>query len=124
VHVCGTGNVVPEIADTGQAKSLLEIFESSQRVARLLVTEQGGSGVSVSIGSENRYKPMKMLSVVRASYWIGGGRGTVGVIGPLRMQYPRLMALVEYTSNELTRFLAERGGKQKGAGKRRKRKEA
>ena len=121
VHIYGTGNVVPGITDTGQAKSLLEIFESSQRIAGVLLTEQGDRGVSVSIGGENKYKPMKMLSVVRSSYRIGDCRGAVAVIGPLRMEYPRVMALVEYTSNELTRFLAERGGRHKSAAKRRKR---
>jgi heat-inducible transcriptional repressor len=116
VHVSGTANAITMI-DREEAKSLLEVLESRQRIAEMLLADRDEPGATVSIGSENRYKQMKQCSVVRSPYWIGDARGVVALIGSLRMQYPRLVALVDYTSRELTRFLANEGGRLKGGHK-------
>lgn len=118
VHVHGTGNIVPELGNTADARSLLDVLERKQEIAGVLMSHNLRSGTSVSIGSENQCKPMRLCSVVTSPYWIGEAKGAVGVIGPLRMQYPRLVALVEYASQELTRFLAEAGGSDKRARQR------
>ena len=117
VHVSGTGNLISAMGNTAEARSLLEVLESKERVANLLLSEGHLSGTSVRIGSENRYRPMRSCSVVRSTYGTGDTEGAVGIIGPLRMEYPRFMSLVDYASAELTRFLA-RGGKYKGATER------
>ena len=107
VHVTGTGNLVSAMNDTAQAGSLLEVLESRDTVTRLLLSDDDDTGTTVRIGSENVYTPMRSCSIIRSTYRIGSNRGAIGIIGPLRMEYSRFTALVEYTSSELTRFLAE-----------------
>ncbi len=107
VHVTGTGNLVSAMENMAQAGSLLEVLESKDTVTRLLLSDEDETGATVRIGSENVYTPMKSCSIIRSTYRIGDSMGAVGIIGPLRMEYSRFTALVEYTSSELTRFLAK-----------------
>jgi heat-inducible transcriptional repressor len=107
VHVTGTGNLVSAMKDTAQAGSLLEVLESRDTVTRLLLSGGDETGATVRIGSENMYTPMRSCSIIRSTYRIGNSRGAIGIIGPLRMEYSRFTALVEYTSSELTRLLAD-----------------
>ena len=107
VHVTGTGNLVSAMNDTAQAGSLLEVLESRDTMTRLLLSDGDDTGATVRIGSENVYTPMRSCSIIRSTYRIGNSRGAIGIIGPLRMEYSRFTALVEYTSSELTRFLAK-----------------
>jgi heat-inducible transcriptional repressor len=106
VHVSGAGNLVSALDDATEARSLLEVLESKERIAKLLLPEGHRAGTSVLIGSENRYRPMRSCSVVRSTYGLGDTEGAIGIIGPLRMEYPRFLALVDHVSNELTRFLS------------------
>jgi heat-inducible transcriptional repressor len=115
VHIFGTGNVISGLGDIEDARSLLEILESRRSVAKLLLTDRSKTGTTVRIGSENRYVPMRRCSVVRSFYRMGEASGAIGLIGPLRMEYARLMALADYTSQELTRYLAKAGGRCRGA---------
>jgi transcriptional regulator of heat shock response len=114
-YVFGTGNIVSGLADLAQATSLLRVLESREAVARALLAGTAGAGVTVTIGSENRSKPMKGCSVVSSPYRGAGARGAIGVIGPLRMEYARLVALIDFTSRELTDHLAKRGGRHHSA---------
>ena len=111
IHVYGTGNVVGEIGDRADLRSLLVRLEKRREIGRWLLPGRRRVGTSVSIGSENKGRSMRGWSVVKSRYKVGDATGAIGVIGPLRMDYPRLMALVEYTSGELTRFLAQAGGR-------------
>jgi transcriptional regulator of heat shock response len=120
VHVFGSGNVVTKLGSVDEARSLLRMLENRREIAKILMQDRCGRGTTVSIGSENRCRPMRRCSVVRSSYRMGDTGGAIGLIGPLRMEYPRLMALVDYTSKELTRFLTRAGGKAHG-GKERQR---
>jgi heat-inducible transcriptional repressor len=105
VHLTGAGNLVSAMKDTAQAGSLLEVLESNDTVSRLLLSDDSESGTTVRIGSENFYTPMKSCSIIRSTYRIGDSRGAIGIIGPMRMEYSRFTALVDYASSELTRFL-------------------
>jgi heat-inducible transcriptional repressor len=115
IHIFGTGNVISGLGDMDDARSLLGILESRRSIAKLLLTDRSRAGTSVCIGSENRFAPMRRCSMVRSFYRMGEASGAIGLIGPLRMEYPRLMALVDYTSKELTRYLAKAGGRHRGA---------
>ena len=107
VRVSGTGNLVSAMNDTAQAGSLLDVLESKDTVTRLFIPDKNESGMSVRIGSENVYRPMRSCSIIRSTYKVGDSTGAIGIIGPLRMEYSRFMGLVEYASSELTRFLAK-----------------
>jgi heat-inducible transcriptional repressor len=107
VRVTGTGNLVSAMSDTSQAGSLLEVLESRDTVTRLMLSDEDESGATVRIGSENGYPPMRLCSIIRSTYRIGDRMGAIGIVGPLRMEYSRLIGLVEFASSELDRFLAE-----------------
>ena len=110
-YVYGSANVVSEIGDAAAAKALLRGLESRQALVRTVLPDLGKTGVTVSIGTENRCKTMKSVSVVSAPYSMGTARGAIGVIGPLRMDYPRLVPLVDYASRQLNRLLTQGGGR-------------
>lgn len=118
VHVSGVGNLVSALDSAADARSLLEFLESKEKIADLLLFEGHKPGTSVRIGSENRCEPMRLCSVVRSKYRMGDTEGAIGIIGPMRMEYPRFIALVEYASAALTRFLAKGGGRYRGATQR------
>jgi len=115
------GNLVSAIDSAADARSLLEVLESKERIADLLLFDGYKPGTIVRIGSENRCEPMRFCSVVRSTYRMGDTEGAIGIIGPMRMEYPRFIALVDCASAALTRFLAEGGGRYKGATQRSKR---
>jgi transcriptional regulator of heat shock response len=108
-YIFGIGNMVSEACDLSETRSLLRVLESKEAVARAFLRSAGGSGVHVTIGSENPVRHMKSCSIVSCSCRVGKDVGALGVIGPLRMEYPRIITLIEFASSELTRRLAARG---------------
>lgn len=111
-YVFGVGNIVPEIKDPGAAKSVLRVFESRDAVAKAILGGMRPSGVTVTIGSDNRSEPMKSFSVVRSPYWVGRAKGAIGLVGPLRMEYSRLITLIDFASRQLTSCLSDQGGRR------------
>ncbi|MBI5495818.1 MAG: heat-inducible transcription repressor HrcA [Deltaproteobacteria bacterium] len=97
----------PEFAGADRMRSLLRAFEERQGIISLLDRIQAAEEVRVFIGEETRYREMAQCAVVAAPY---GGAGTplgcIGVIGPMRMDYARVVPLVELTAQALTRFLS------------------
>lgn len=88
---------------------LLELLEH-QYVVVTLVRDLIDQGVTVRIGTENRLEDLRECSVVLARYDIEGqARGTVGVLGPTRMNYPQAMAAVAAVSRRLGRHLSPPG---------------
>lgn len=97
----------PELAEPTQMRSLLEALEDKERVLRLLERAELSPGIQIFIGSESQIGD-EHLSVVAASYRRGDQvLGTLGVIGPTRMDYARVVPLVEYTASQLSRVFDE-----------------
>lgn len=98
----------PEFQESEELRRLMELLDDEDVVVHLL-EEQGGEQlgstrrVSVSIGRENSDEKAQSYSIVTAPYKVGDTAGTIGVIGPTRMDYGRVMALVENMSNLLSR---------------------
>jgi heat-inducible transcriptional repressor len=90
----------PEFADTARMRTLLELTERKDVLAETL-RRRGADGIVVSIGGEHP-APLVNFSLVTTEYEMGDVRGTIGVIGPTRMPYDRVVALVEYTARLLT----------------------
>jgi heat-inducible transcriptional repressor len=112
VLVEGASNLVgaPEFGDLPRTKSLLQALEQKGRLVELLERVLGDDGVQVVIGHENPESSLADLSVVAASYRAGDRvLGTVGIVGPTRMEYARAIALVDYLAHVLTRFLTHPG---------------
>lgn len=96
----------PEFHDIDRTKLLLGMIEKRNNLVNLLSGLTYSSGVKVSIGEENLRPELKELSLVTATYYLGGQTmGTIGVIGPTRMSYGRAIGLVEEIARALTDVL-------------------
>jgi len=112
VLVEGASNLLgaPEFNDLERTKELLRTLEQKGRLVDLLEGVLTGHGVQVVIGHENPVSSLSDLSVVATTYCAGDRvLGTVGVVGPTRMEYARAIALVDYLAHVLTRFLTNPG---------------
>jgi heat-inducible transcriptional repressor len=89
-------------------RSLFHAFEDKYKLITLLDKTAAAEGIKVFIGSENPFFGMQGCSLVVGSYQAGNVVGTLGVIGPVRMQYKQVIQVVDYTSRLLSRILDER----------------
>jgi heat-inducible transcriptional repressor len=98
-----------EFATVEQMRALFKAFEDKYMFLKLLDRSVAAQGIKVFIGSENPYFEMQGCSLVVGNYHAGENvLGTLGVIGPTRMQYKQVIQIVDYTSKLLTKLLAER----------------
>ncbi len=103
----------PEFTQTERILSLLELAEHRNLLRTILPAESRRRGVQVLIGSENPAAAVKNYSVVISRYGLPGeAEGTVGVVGPTRMQYARSLSVVEYLANVLTELTGELYGRK------------
>ena len=98
----------PEFQESDELRRLMELLEDEDFVVHLLEEQQteppqGVRRVSVSIGRENSEEKAQAYSIVTAPYEVGGTAGTLGVIGPTRMDYGHVVALVENMSSLLSK---------------------
>ncbi len=93
----------PEFNDLSQYRSIIELIENENLIVHLFDNEAVTEEVSIRIGRENQLHHIEQCSVVSASYSIGNIRGAVGLVGPTRMNYPRMVALVDQISQRLSR---------------------
>lgn len=94
----------PEFAD--DVSALGELFDSEASLAHVVPGPPDPMAIAVVIGRENRDRGMVRMSLVAGSFRIGRGLGRMGVIGPTRMRYPRLMGLVKHFSQALDERLS------------------
>jgi len=95
----------PEFTSGEQLKGLLELTERSDLLARTLGSRDHGAGLMITIGGENPTEELTGFTLVTAEYRAGGLKGVIGVIGPTRMPYEKVMAIVDYTSRLVTDIL-------------------
>jgi heat-inducible transcriptional repressor len=85
--------------DVGHLRRLFDVFEQKRELMRLLDTSSRAEGVRIWIGGESQVVPFEELSVVTAPYEVDGCIvGTLGVIGPTRMAYDRMIQIVDITA--------------------------
>lgn len=95
--------------DMGSLRKLFDLFEQKTQLMRLLDTSSRAEGVRIFIGGESRIVPFEELSVVSAPYEVDGQVvGTLGVIGPTRMAYDRMIQIVDITSRLVGHALSQR----------------
>ncbi len=95
----------PEFADPGRMRELLRALDDKTALLDLLERSIQQNGLMVSIGSENYDPRLAGLSVIAASYATGSTPvGSLAVVGPVRMDYDRVIPLVEYTARMLSRL--------------------
>jgi heat-inducible transcriptional repressor len=95
----------PEFNSGERLRSLIELTERRDLLKHVL-GGRGEGGPHVTIGVEHGDPALSEFTVVTSSYRSAGLRGVIGVIGPTRMPYDRVIALVESTSNLISEFLA------------------
>jgi heat-inducible transcriptional repressor len=97
----------PELHDPEQMKAMMRALDDRRVVLRLLDETISAEGVQVFIGAETNEQEMQGYAIVAAAY--GGSRplGTIGVIGPSNMDYPRVLPIVDFTASILTDLLKE-----------------
>ena len=108
IYVEGSSNAIdqPEFANPGRMRELLRALEDKTALLDLLERSLEQSGLMVSIGSENFDARLSGFSVVAASYASGSlPLGSLAVVGPVRMDYERVIPLVSYTAQALSRVL-------------------
>jgi heat-inducible transcriptional repressor len=98
----------PEFGDIATIKALLRTFEEKRQLIELLTERAGGvEGVQVVIGSEMPIQELQEASLVAAAYkYRDRVLGVLGVVGPRRMPYAKIVPLVEYTARLVSRRLA------------------
>lgn len=103
-----------EFKEVGQMKKLFQAFEQKGRLIELLDKSQQASGVQIFIGSANSYNQIEGCSLITSSYQnMHGTIGTLGVIGPNRMSYSKVIPIVDYTARLVSRLLETGLGKEK-----------
>lgn len=96
--------IQPEFRDINKVKGLLEVFEEDETILDLLKPE--GDGLTIRIGQENTNEAFEDCTVISATYsYQGKPVGTVGIVGPTRMEYRRVIGIVEYLSKGISRAL-------------------
>ena len=94
--------------DMGRMRQLFELFEHKTSLVRILDLSLRGEGVQIFIGGESGVTAPDEVSVVTAPYKVGGEVvGTVGVIGPTRMAYDRVVPIVDVTAKLLSSALSQ-----------------
>jgi heat-inducible transcriptional repressor len=95
--------------DLGSLRRLFDLFEEKTQLMRLLDTSSRAEGVRIYIGGESQVVPYEELSIVSAPYEVDGQVvGTLGVIGPTRMAYDRMIQIVDITSRMVGQALSQR----------------
>ncbi|WP_243290614.1 heat-inducible transcriptional repressor HrcA [Bacillus sp. FJAT-47783] len=94
----------PEFHDISKVRDLLNMIEQEQQFYELLKANE--SGISVKIGTENALTALENCSLITATYSIGEKQlGTIAVLGPKRMEYSRVIGLLQYFTNDLSQVL-------------------
>lgn len=107
--VGGTSNMLayPEYSDVDKARNFLSLMETRDKLADI-IRGSGGMSFTVRIGPETGVPEMADCSIVTAAYSTRGGQqGTIGVIGPTRMQYSKVLSILNIIGHQLTDMFNE-----------------
>lgn len=107
--VRGQANLLEDSAleDLDRVRQLLDELEGKQEIARLMDNARDAEAAKIFIGAENKLFSLSGSSVIAAPYRDGDGQvvGVVGVIGPTRLNYARVVPMVDFTAQTLSRLL-------------------
>ena len=107
IYTSGTNNILkyPELADKELAGQLITTFEEKQALNQIVqetLADESSTGIQVYIGNETPVKTMKDCSIVTATYELGEGmKGTIGIIGPKRMDYDKVVGILKNLMTQL-----------------------
>ena len=107
IYTSGATNIFkyPELSDKKSAQEIISAFEEKQQLTELVtqtLSQEDNTGIQVYIGDETPVQTMKDCSVVTATYELGDGmKGTIGIIGPKRMDYEHVLKSLKHLQGEL-----------------------
>jgi heat-inducible transcriptional repressor len=110
VYVTGTRNVItqPEFENPEKFQSVIELIEDKDIIIHILEKrEKSADDVFISIGKENKNIKLDEYSFVSKEYNFGETSGTLGIIGPKRMEYSKVVAIVDYIAKMLSEMLKQ-----------------
>jgi len=95
----------PEFASGENMRRLIALTDRQEQLAEMLRRRSESAGISITIGNEHADPRMEHLTLVTASYHAGPLSGVIGVIGPTRMPYDKVIALVRHASQLVSEVL-------------------
>lgn len=107
IYTSGTNNILkyPELSDKEKVGELINTFEEKQLLSELVqdtLSDENNTGIQVYIGDESPIQSMKDCSVVTATYELEEGmKGTIGIVGPKRMDYDKVVGTLRTLKNQL-----------------------
>jgi len=107
VHLAGADHLVaqPEFSDLRKVSDLIRLIEDGKVLSDFL-SQATDAGLIITIGKENKFEQIMNCSLVTSRYQVGKVSGTIGIIGPTRMAYNKLISVVEYTARTITEVLS------------------
>lgn len=109
LHIGGTEKLIeqPEFTNPKEFRGVVELINNEEFIIHVLQKhEEGAVGTQVTIGTENQDEKLKSYSLVTSMYNVGDISGSVGVIGPTRMQYNKMIPLVDYVARTISAMLS------------------
>ena len=109
VHIAGTGNLIeyPEFGDPKNFRSVIEMIENEDIIVHLLEKHDiPNKDFVITIGTENEETKAQDYSLVTATYNVNGVSGRVGIMGSTRMNYSKLIPLVDHVAKTIAELLA------------------
>ncbi len=111
IFLGGTLNILeqPEFSNVDKIKTILGILEEKEVLKKLMRRDEASDGLIIKIGGENIYKEVHECSLITATYHLEGKVvGSIGILGPTRMQYSKTVAMVEYITGLLSNILSNK----------------
>jgi heat-inducible transcriptional repressor len=110
LHIGGARDVVeqPEFVNPDDFRSVIELINDEDIIIHVLEKREGPhGGVNVTIGQENQEEKLRPYSVITKTYEVGESLGAIGVIGPRRMPYYRMIPLVDYVARTISELFTQ-----------------
>jgi len=105
LHIGGTAGILsqPEFEHADQYRSVIELLENEDMIVHVLEKNENKDGIiAVSIGDENDVQQLKEYSLVTSTYTVGNSTGSIGIIGTKRMNYSKMIPLVDYVAKTIS----------------------
>ena len=107
IYVAGAENLVkkPEFSDLLRVSDLMKLIEDGSVLSEFIANADD-EGIIITIGAENKFKEVIDCTLVTSQYKVGKVSGTIGIVGPTRMAYNKLVSVVDYTARTITDLLS------------------
>lgn len=111
IHIGGTTNIIsqPEFDNAKNFKSIIELMDNEDIIIHVLENGDAKDGsANVTIGQETKIEHLKDFSIVTKTYNVGDVSGTIGVLGPKRMEYSKMIPLVDFVASTISNLFERR----------------